>query len=162
MDDLRTAAAAFFQGKGKNVVTEKEFTMDISMKLRWMQPSEAERLLPLFLSEGVLKKDGEYLRPAFDVNGIDVPFGYRPPAGLLMRTAAAPRTDATRPADLLGELFAAAERGGMKKKDIMVAANAVQKKINVDIEIAVLLMLKENGIDISDHIGKAYATISER
>lgn len=155
--------AAFFQGKGKNVVTENEFIMDISMKLRWMQPSQAKHLLPLFLSCGHMTMDGEFLRPAFDVNTVDIPFGYRPSAdAIAKRMQNASVGNAAPPADLLGELLATAERSGIKKKDIVVSANAVQKKINVDIEIAALLIMRENGIDISEYIERSYGTILNR
>jgi len=153
------SAAAFFRNKGKNVVTENEFIMCISMDLRWMRPAEARDLLTLLVSEGHLENDGQHIRPTFDVHATDVPLGFRPSADILgMR-----RRPAGPPAgDVLAELMAKAESIGLKRKDLIVSANAVQKRMNVDIEIAVLLMLRENGVDISEYTVRVCELISER
>ena len=162
MDDLRSVAAAFFRNRGKNVVTENEFRMVVSMDLRWMLPSEAEKLLTVLIKAGHVEKSGDYLRPAFDVHSVDVPLGFRPSAGILSvkipeRPPLAPPGD-----DLLSELMAKAGSLGITKKDFVVRVNAIQKRLNVDIEIASLIMLGENGIDVSGHYGRAYETISKR
>jgi hypothetical protein len=162
MDDLRLTAAAFFRNKGKNVVTESEFIMGISLDLRWVAPTDAKDVLALLLRDGHLKKDGEYLRPSFDLHDTDVPLNFRPSADLL-KAAGAKRPAAAKQEDgILSELMAKAESLGMRKKDFIVSVNAIQKRINVDIEIASLLLLRENGIDISEYINASYELISKR
>jgi hypothetical protein len=153
------SAAAFFRNKGKNVVTENEFIMCISMDLRWMRPAEARDLLTLLVSEGHLENDGQHIRPTFDVHATDVPLGFRPSADILGMKR---RPSGPPAGDVLAELMAKAESIGLKRKDLIVSANAVQKRMNVDIEIAVLLMLRENGVDISEYTGRVSELISER
>ena len=168
MSDLKYTAAAFFRNKGKSVVTEWEFVMGISMELRWMPPIDAGSLLSVLLAEGIIEKEGEYLRPAFDLRSVDVPLGFRPPADIVKNVkrtappvrsapAATPKGD-----DMLSELMAKAEGLGMKRKDFIISVNSIQKRINVDIEIAALLMLKENGVDVSEYLDKVYDVISKR
>jgi hypothetical protein len=157
MDDLRASAAAFFRNRGKNVVTEKEFIMVVSMDLRWMTPGESETLLSLLCGHGHVKKDNEYVRPTFDVHATDIPLGFRPTAEMLKRVPKRPPAG-----DLLTELIGIAESAGMKKKDFIVSLNALQKKMNVDIEIAALIMLREHGMNISGYADRAYETISKR
>jgi len=160
MDQLKFTAAAFFRSKGKNVVTENEFLMGISMDLRWMTPGETKELISLLISNGILEKDGEYLRPKIDVGAVAVPIGFRPNADMLKlkQKAASPP-----PADgLLAELMAKAESAGMRRKDFIVAVNALQKRMNIDIEIASILLLRENGIDVSGYYDAAYETIAKR
>ena len=158
MDDLRMTAAAFFRNRGKNVVTVTEFLMTVSMDLRWMTPTEAESLLSLLSDHGHVKKEGDYVRPTFDVHAADVPLGFRPTGDILKRT----RPKRAPDGDLLSELMAIAESSGIKRKDLIVSVNALQKRINVDIEVAALLMLREKGVDISGYAEKAYSLISER
>jgi len=162
MDYLKLTAAAFFRNKGKNVVTDKEFTMGISMDLRWMRPADTEELLSLLLSNGYLEKDGEYLRPTFDIHGTDVPLMFRPPDDLLKRKRKNTVPAAKSADDLLSELMTKVESFGMKRKDFIVSVNAIQKRINVDIEIAALLMLRDNGIDVSEYVDKSYELIRSR
>ena len=172
MDPFELTAAAFFRNKGKNVVTENEFFMGISMDLRWMTPGETKELAALLVRKGILEKDGEYLRPKFDIAAAEVPIGFRPPADMMKNVkrtapaASAPSGTASSgaaPADgLLSKLMAAAESMGMKRKDFIVAVNAIQKRMNVDIEIASLILLRDNGADVSGYCSEAYETIAKR
>jgi hypothetical protein len=160
MDPLKFTAAAFFRSKGKNVVTENEFLMGISMDLRWMTPKETKELISLLITNGILEKDGEYLRPKFDIGSVAVPIGFRPSADILKLKA---KTTTPPPVGgLLADLIAKAESAGMKKKDFIVAVNAIQKRMNVDIEIASLLLLRENGIDVTEYCDAAYETVAKR
>jgi len=164
MDPLILSAAAFFRNKGKNMVTEKEFVMGISMDLRWMRPGEAKELLASLITEGHLKDDGQHIRPAFDVHEIDVPLGFKPSADILRMKRDNVKKEAAGPpaGDILAELMEKAGSIGLKKKDFIVSVNAVQKRMNVDIEIAALIMLRENGADISEYLGRVGNVISER
>ncbi|MDR2866283.1 MAG: DUF2240 family protein [Methanomassiliicoccaceae archaeon] len=161
MDELMCTVASFFRNVGKNVVTDKEFTMEISLRYKWMPPADADRLLAVLLEKGHLEKDGEYLRPKFDVHATDVPFGFRPSADTV-KALSKSRPSAAPADDLLSRLMARAESAGIKKKDFIVSVNAVQKRLNVDIEIAALLMLREKNIDISEYCGTAYDTVMKR
>ncbi|MCL2786235.1 MAG: DUF2240 family protein [Methanomassiliicoccaceae archaeon] len=161
MDPLELTAAAFFRTKGKNVVTENEFFMGVSMDLRWMGPGDTKELISRLVSGGILEKDGEYLRPTFDVRTADVPIGFKPTADMLgIKQKSAPPAP---PADgLLSELMAEAESIGIKRKDFIVSVNAIQKRMNVDIEIAALLLLRDNGVDVTGRCGNAYDVVAKR
>ena len=181
MDELLYTAAAFFRNAGKNTVAENEFVMDISMRFKWMVPSDAKVLLDVLADSGYVERDGGFVRPKFDVHGTDVPLGFRPPADMLKGKRPKKHEDAKAGTgksgkeavsgtakkeaaadDLLSKLLAVAESSGMKRKDVIISANALQKRMNVDIEIAVMLMLRENGINISEYCGAAYETIAKR
>jgi hypothetical protein len=164
MDPLVLSAAAFFRIKGKNVVTENEFVMGVSMDLRWMLPREAKELLVLLIAEGHLNDDGQHIRPAFDVHATDVPLGFKPSADILKTNGSGVKKEAAGPpaGDILAELMEKAGSIGLKKKDFIVSVNAVQKRMNVDIEIAALLMLRENGADISEYLSRVGNIVSER
>jgi len=158
MDELGLAAAAFFRNRGKNVVTEREFIMVISFDLKWMAPTDTEILLSALLDRGHLKREGEYLRPAFDVHAADVPLGFKPSSDIVKNL----KKKRTADGDLLSELMSKAESSGIRKKDLIVSSNAVQKRLNVDIEVAALLVLREKGIDVSCYSETVYELISKR
>ena len=155
-DEPMLCAAAFFRNKGKSVVTEKEFLMGISMDFRWMPYSDAKELLNLMLAAKVVKKDGDLIRPAFDVASADVPVAYRPPADMI-RTAV-PSVE-TEPMSF-PQIIAFAEKHGMKKKDFISASNALQKKLGISPEAAGLIVLRDGGIDISEIAERVYNGIS--
>ncbi len=149
-------AAAFFRNKGKSVVTEKEFLMGISMDFRWMPYSDAKELLNFMLAAKVVKKDGDLIRPAFEVAGADVPVAYRPPADMI-RTAV-PSAEAGPMS--FPQMIAFAEKHGMKKKDFISASNALQKKLGISPEAAGLIVLRDGGADISKIAERVYDGIS--
>lgn len=178
--DLAVCAAAFFRSRGKSVVTEKEFLMGASMNMRWMPYGDAERLLAVLIDSGVVEKDGEYIRPKVDVNSLDVPISYRPPAELLdMIRSYVPektRSDASPVAsepsgplakttasddgeDVFQVLMSKATGMGIDRKEFLSSCRAVQKKMNIEIEVAALMVLRDNGADVSQMIGQVHDAV---
>lgn len=161
-DSLTLCAAAFLRNKGKSVITEKEFLMGISMDLHWMPYRDAQRFLSALLKNGTFERNGEYIRANFETSEIDIPVAYRPPADLLNglpveRTSASPAKER----DLFPELMAEAERSGMQKKEFIAASNMIQKKLNIDIAAAGLIVLRDRGIDISPLVDTVYRNAAE-
>ena len=65
-DEYTVCAAAFFRNKGKNLISETEFLMAISLDFHWMPYGQAKNLLAVLLSKNVLVKNGELLKPTFE------------------------------------------------------------------------------------------------
>ena len=151
-DELRICAAAFFRSKGKNVITENEFLMGVSMNNRWMPYGDAERLLSAMVSSKILSKDGEYVRPCFDVAAVDVPVGYKPPSDILANTSE----------DVFQTLMARASSADIDRKDFLSSCRAIQKKMDIDIEVAAVILLRDKGVDVSDLIGKVSDLVKGR
>jgi len=151
-DELRICAAAFFRNKGKNVITENEFLMGISMNNRWMPYGDAERLLSSMITSKVVSKDGEYVRPCFDVAAVNVPVGYKPSKDILGKI----------PEDLFQTLIARASAADIDKKDFLSSCRSIQKRMDIDIEVAALILLRDKGADVSDLIGKVSDLVKGR
>ena len=152
-DELRLCTAAFFRSRGKAVVTENEFLMGISMNMRWMPYSDAEKLLSLIIKKNLAEKDGEYIRPKFDVSTIDVPVGYRPSPAILSVPVST---------DPFQALLANVSEMGVDRKELLSKCRIVQKKLDIDIEAAALLVLSEMNVDVSRYLDEMYKVVSER
>lgn len=157
-DELTVCAAAFLRNKGKNIVTETEFLMGLSMDLHWMPHGDAKRLLSALLSNKILEKNGEYLKPTFEVSDIQVPVAYRPSSGLIASlNAPAPEKKAAPVTEnLLPALIADAVDSGMEKRDFIAKANLIQKDLNIDILAAGLIVLRDRGVDIDPLADRIY------
>jgi len=150
--ELRTVTAAFFRSKGKTVVTEKEFLMGVSMNMRWMPHNDAEKLLKTMIKGGVVTKEGEYIKPSFDVSEVDVPLGYRPSKDLI----------AGNDEDIFQTLLGLAADVMIDRKEFLAQCRNVQKRMNVEIEVAALTVLRDHGVPVSGYIEKVQEAVSKR
>ena len=172
-DELTICAAAFFRNKGRDVIAGKEFAMGLSLDLRWMSVKEAASLVRRMISSGVLESKDGYLRPKFDISEVDVPMAYRPSKGLIrsLKTYAEAPVDGTdrkdvadrgptmtekkgRGDNVFSEMLEMAERSGMRRAGFIAQCNSLQKQLNIDIEVAGVMVLRDIGADVSDLYGK--------
>jgi len=166
-DEYTVCAAAFFRNKGKNVITEKEFTMVVSMDLHWMPYVKAKQLLAALISKGILIRNGEFVKPSFEISDIDVPVAYRPSEELI-NSLVETKTEAPAPrpapagGDLLPSLIEEAVKKGVQKRDFVAESNAVSKRLDIDMLAAALVVLRDKGVDISPYIDRVYGEIAEK
>lgn len=168
-DELTVCAAAFFRNKGKNVITETEFLMVVSMDLHWMPHGNAKLLLKALLSKGILLRNGDYLRPSFDVSEIDVPVAYRPSEKFIASLKPIPEEDAPTPKravssgnGILDEMISVASAAGIQKRTFVSESNAVSKRLDIDMLAAGLIVLRDKGVDIAPFVGPVYEAMKKK
>lgn len=164
-DSLTLCAAAFLRNKGKGVITEKEFLMGISMDLHWMPYKDAQKLLSALLDNGTFEKNGEYIKANFETAEMNIPVAYRPPVNLL-KDVIIKKTKTeiplTKEEDLLPELMTEAVKSGMQRKEFVAASNLIQKKLNIDIVAAGLIVLRDHNVDISPFVERVYRAVTKK
>ncbi len=158
-DELTVCAAAFFRSIGKDVTTSEEFVMGTSLEMKWMSPSDSKLLLKRLVETGVLVLKGDFVRPATDVGAIDVPLAYRPSAELLESIRSKPVKKAIEQ-DMFHTLMDVAVGTGMERRDFIQNCNKVQKGLGIDIGAAALIVLRDNGVDITPYVEGVYSEIS--
>jgi len=166
-DELEICLAALFLNKGKDVLTAKEFTMYVSLDLRWMQAKDADALMKALIEKGLMSRTDEYLRPLIDTSAVDVPVAYRPSEGLIKGLKGnAPKQTAAKkssePPDLLSVLIAKATDSGMGKGAFVSECNKISKKMDVDMEVAAVMILKERGVDIMPFMDGVRSSVLSR
>src|SRR3990172_5256847 len=152
MDDLRNAIALLFRRKGRDELSEKEFVLSASMDLRWFPPRDAQRLLQRGLDANLLASDAGVIRPTFDVAAVDVPRDCAPGKSALHQPPHPPPAPAPPPGP--GALFvrivdAIAGRSGSDRRSVISSVNAVQERMDVELEVAALIAAHRAGVDIS-------------
>ena len=159
--------AALFLNKGKDVLTAKEFTMYVSLDLRWMLVKEAEMLQNILLEKGLLSKTDDYLRPQIVVSEVNVPVAYRPSDALLKSLRSyspkpPPAKKDVPPEDLLSKLILKAADLGIGKGPFIAECNKISKKTDVDMEVAALIILREKGADVLPYLEEARSSVLKR
>ena len=168
-DNLSLCASAFVRNKGKNVFTENDILMGLSMDLRWMTYSEAKVFLSAMVTAGLFERSGDMYRATFSNNDIDVPVAYRPSPELLSRVQAgavrpeppkpAPKEPEAVPQDMMPVLMNVAVDNGIERRDFMMKCNALQRKLGIFIEVAALYVLRDRGVDVSDLADRVYESV---
>lgn len=142
MDELRNAIALLFKRKGRDELSEREFVLSASMDLRWFPPRDAQRLLQIGLEARLLESREGTIRPAFDLASVDVPMDYTPTSAIL---------DAPTPVseDLFLRLVdAIAAKTGTDRRTAIAMVNAVQERLDLELEAAALVAARRSGIDV--------------
>lgn len=165
-DELAVCVAAYFRSIGKDVTTSEEFVMTASLKMKWMSPSDAKSLLAHLVSHNLVTNKDGFIRPNGDVSSIDVPMAYRPSAELVSRihgVAPAPRVSETKnsnDADVFQELKEMATGSGMVIGEFVKSCNTIQKRLNIDIRVAALIVLRDKGLDVGKYMERVYTAVS--
>ena len=164
-DEYTVCAAAFFRNKGKNVIGEAEFLMGISLDFHWMPYGKAKELLAALLSKKILVKNGDVLKPSFEISEIEVPVAYRPSDSLMSSLSKSqPANSGTKPTgdDLLSSMIAEAEKKGLEKRTFISEANSLSKKLGVDMLAAALIILRDAGVDITSFADRVYEALTKK
>ena len=152
-NELIVCAAAFFQNKGRDVIAEKEFTMGVSLDYRWMSVNEAKLLVKAMVSSNILESKDGYLRPKFKGSEINVPIAYRPSAKLIASITSIKNEPVAikknQDDNVFSEMILMAEGSGMRRAGYIAACNSLQKKLDIDIEVAGVMILRDIGADVS-------------
>lgn len=166
-DELEICAAAFFRIKGKDVVTDKEFIMSAALDFKWMSVKESENLLKTLVSKGLLTRNNGYVKPAKDLSAVQVPIAYRPSdafrkslAGTVSEPPAVKSAEPT--SDVFMELIAEAVANGIPKSKFVAESNVMKKRLGVEICVAALLLLRDNGVDIGKWEDRVYTQVREK
>jgi len=154
-EEPKTALAAFFQMRGHDAISESEFVMDASYKLRWFTPKEAQRLLEIGVDRGLLRSEAGNVRVAFDVGAVSVPVNYHPGPEVL---AAPPK-----PADLFAVLLGRLQRAtGEERAPLVARINRTQERMGVDADVAAALVARGLGVDVADLIADLESGVLRR
>lgn len=166
-DELTVCAAAYFRSIGKDVTTPEEFVMGTSLELKWMSPSDSKLLLAAMVREGVVVQKDGYVRPAADLGSIDLPLAYRPPKGFVESLHAKSQTSEKKalskaesdPADVFPALMSRAVEAGIDRRDFIQNCNRIQKRLDIEIGVAGLIVLRDAGVDVSPYLDAVYDSV---
>lgn len=148
MSELTYTVSMPFKIKGKETLKESEFVLALSIDLNWFTPEQARNILNEAEKAGVVKKEGELICPAFDLNSIQIPSGFKP--GVYEKK------------NLLDRAVERIMQGtGMDKYKVIALINKKQEELYklVKIEVSALLVALEHGVTVDDLIEEEHAAL---
>ncbi|MCU0860029.1 MAG: DUF2240 family protein [Thermoplasmata archaeon] len=144
MSEIERSIAVLFRRKGKDLLTEREFVFSASMDLRWFSPKDAQKLLDLGVSGGLIEKRNGSLVPKFDFSTVEVPIDYRPSKDIFQEARAASAAK-----DLFSEIVERIVKAkAVPKREVVSKVNRKQEMLGIDVEPAALLVACDYGIPV--------------
>jgi len=145
--ELKKCLTMIFRRKGKETLGEHEFVYAASMDMHWFPPKEAQKLLDVAMREGLLKLSHGMLSPTFELVEENLELDYRPPGNMLESHTKPEKKDLF--SEITGKIMSGAR---LPKKEVVAKINKVRERMDVDVEVAALVVARGHGIDIGDEI----------
>jgi hypothetical protein len=144
---LRLAVAAPFLQRGVERMGESEFVVALSLDRDWFSPDQAKRLIDAAAIEGLLERDGDDLRVAFEPTEVEVPDDFVPEESILQQ-----RTTFERVLERIVE-------AEIEKQTAVADINRLQADLAVSVESAAVLYARRRGIDVAGLARRARAEL---
>jgi len=155
MEEVKKAIAFLFKRKGREMMAEKDFVMSASMDLGWFPPKDAQRLLQLGLDSKLLTVVDGKLKTSFDAAAMDIPIDYKPPPTLL-------QAEATPPSVFIKALERITTATKLERKQVVSMINSTQDMMDVEAEVAAVIVGRDLGVDVSDLLEVAEKEVMSR
>ncbi len=151
MSELTYTVSMPFIRKGKDVIKDMEFVMALSMDLKWFTPEQAKSVLAEAQRSGLLKRDGDLLRPSFDISKIEIPSGFKPETVAIEKKTVFERA--------IERIITST---GIEKRKVVSMINKKQEELSkqVVIEVSAILVAIENAVLVDDLIDEEYTTLT--
>ena len=148
MTDLLYTVSVPFKRKGKDLLKESEFILALSIDLNWFSPEQAKNVVREAERTGLIKREGDIIRPAFDLSSVATPQGFKP--GVLEERS------------LFDQII---ERitieTGMDKRKVIALINKKHDELSklVEIEVSAILVALEHNVALDNLIEEEYKAL---
>src|SRR5665811_2350593 len=151
MSELTYTVSMPFKRKGIEALKDMEFVMALSMDLKWFSPEQAKSVLSEAQRSGLLKRDGELVRPSFDISKIEIPSGFKPQTVAIENKTVFEK--------IIERIITST---GIEKRKVVSMINKKQEEHSkqVVIEVSTILVAIENAVLVDDLIDEEYAALT--
>jgi len=80
---LQQVITSLYKRKGKSAISAHDLELLASMELRWFDPADARKVIQHAKTMGLLKDTEKGMVTNFNLDSVEIPFGFKPPKDLL-------------------------------------------------------------------------------
>ncbi|HID43639.1 MAG TPA: DUF2240 family protein, partial [Archaeoglobaceae archaeon] len=120
----------------------------LSFDLKWFTHEKSRQVVDVAIEKGLLKEESDKLRPTFDIDKIEIPFGFRPELKKLIST--------TTFDEIIWEI---SEKSGKDVSEVTSMVNRTQERLKdlLNVEVVALIIAKSYSIDVKKYIDRVWA-----
>ncbi len=150
MTELIYTVSVPFKRKGKDSLKESEFILALSFDLNWFSPDQAKKVVLKAEKAGLIKREGDIIRPAFDLSSVEPPHGFKP--GVF-------EEEERLIFDRIIERITV--ETGMDKRRVIALINKKRDELSklVEIEVSAILVALEHGVAMDNLIDEEYKAL---
>lgn len=150
MSELIYSVSMPFKKKGRETLRESEFVLALSFDLNWFTPDQAKIIVRDAEKAGLIKKEGDMIRPEFDISSVEIPAGFKPDSSVFNQKTILDRA--------IERIMSST---GMEKRKVIALINKKQEDLSklVEIEVSAILVALEHGVAMDDLIEEEYAAL---
>ena len=134
-----------FRRSGRPALRESEIYLPLAMDLGWFTMEQAQRFVDSAISSHLLEKEEGLLRPAFDIDNVEVPLGFVPSSEIEELTPK--KNDEKEQADVVSYIC---EHTGRKKAEIEEEISTAAEKMGVLFDVAGVLVARKYNLPITE------------
>jgi hypothetical protein len=147
--EIEKIISFIFLRSGKKKLNKTEFYLNLSMDLKWFSPNEAKNLIDLAIKKKSLKVTDNILEPNFEINNIEIPFGYLPNKKKLSDGNSIPEKQYL---DITDMIFIKNNYNKIKQEEISKKILSICKEKNLYQNVGSLLIFHNLNVNISEYI----------
>jgi hypothetical protein len=145
--------AAPFRNMGRDRLKRNEIVYYFTIDRRWMNRDQAEKIISMADSEGIIKREGDFFSISPDYSKTEIPLGYKPSSEIFEKK------------DPVGSIAAAiAEKQGIEINAVVSEMNAVIRDEfdgNLAPEAAIVILAREYGIGFEEYLDELKKSIGK-
>jgi hypothetical protein len=147
--EAQNIIAFVFKRSGKKEMSYSDFYLTLSVDLKWFTPKDAKAFTNQIVKQKLLKKKEENVKPAFEINKIEVPLGFYPSKQILEQKESNSKIkEKDIFTDIVNEIIS---KTGKKEEEILEKIKSTEKEKNITKEIAAILVGKDFGISSNNY-----------
>ncbi|AWB27585.1 DUF2240 family protein [Halococcoides cellulosivorans] len=146
---LEGTVAAPYRDRGTTAMSKSEFVVALSLDRDWFSPDQAERVIDVARSEGLLDQDDDTLTIDIDPATVDLPEGFVPDESILQQRSTFER--------VLERVTSA----GVEKRTAVAEINRLQGDLAVPIEAAAVVYARQEGVALGELPATVLADLGE-
>jgi hypothetical protein len=147
---VQQVIAFIFKRSGKKKMKGSDFYLTISMELNWCPPHIAKSFVSKIEKTSLISKEKDFIMPSFNIDKIQIPIDFKPSIEFFQEFKVTGPEKMKLNNESIIDLIKIQSK--LSEEEIQSSIHEIQQQKKVVKPIALLMLAKKQGIDITEYI----------